>query len=90
MPDGPSPRPLYRVTFNKKSIYCGYEIKEAGRKYFEMEPEATEESPIEWHLFITPANPLHKVQRQLIRRSPGDQSGVMGLQFDLTPPPEDA
>lgn len=81
---------LYRVTFKKKSIYCGYDIKEAGRKYFELEPEATEEFPLEWHLIITDDNPLNQLQRQLLRRAPGDQSGVVEVNFDLTPPPEDA
>lgn len=80
---------LYRVTFKSKTIYCGYEIKEAGRKYFELEPEATDESPLEWHLILTADNPLEQIQRQLLRRAPG-KSNVVDVDFDLTPPPEDA
>jgi hypothetical protein len=81
-------KPLYRVTFKKKSIYCGYDINEAGRKYFELEPEATAKSPLEWHLIMTPGNPLHQGERQLLRRMPG-KPGIIERDFDLTPPPED-
>lgn len=79
---------LHRVAFNKKSIYCGYEMKEASRKYFELEPEATEGNPLEWHVIVTPHNPLMQVQRQLLRRAPG-KPGVVELEYDLTAPDED-
>ncbi len=82
-------KPLYRITFGKKSAYCGRDIHEASRKYFELEPEATEESPLEWHVIVTTDNPLEMVQRQLLRRAPGENSGVIDVDFELTPPADD-
>ena len=82
-------RAMHRVVFNKKSIYCGYDIKEASRKYFELEPEATEASPLTWDLFVTADNPLKKVQQQRLREAPGPNSGVEVLGFDLTDSEED-
>ncbi len=80
---------MHRVTFAKKTIYIGTDMAEASRKYFELEPEATEELPLEWEVIVTPTNVLRNVQIQKLRRAPGPNSGVEYLDFDLTSPVDD-
>lgn len=62
---------LYRINHRNKSVYCGYSEETAMAKYFGLEPEATEDEPVEWWMIATSGSPLRPVQKKLLRRAPG-------------------
>ena len=63
---------LYRVNYQGKSVYCGYSVETATKKYYELEPEATPENPVEWWMIVAQDNPLNQITKKLLRRAPGE------------------
>ena len=64
---------LYRINHGKKSIYCGKNIDEAAKKFYEAELEGTEDEPVEWWIITVCKDPLVAVGKKLARKSPGGE-----------------
>lgn len=63
---------LHRVSFQKKSVYCGYDEHSAAKAYFEKEPEATPAEPVNWWMALVDAkNPNMIVEQKTLRESTG-------------------
>jgi hypothetical protein len=63
-------RLLHRVTHGTRSLYCGYENHLAAMHYFEVEPAATAEEPVEWKAFLVPDVPTTHFAEKLVRKAP--------------------
>lgn len=64
---------LHRINHNGKSVYCGYEQTVAAKKFYELEPEGTEDNPVEWWAIIVCDDPLVRVSKKKVRTAPGGE-----------------